>query len=130
MRLTIWQHVGMNILKFAGRAALAAIFIQGGIDSVRSPAGRARMVEQAGLPQPQLLTRLNGGVMAGAGTLLALGLAPRSSALALLASLLPTTIIGHAFWNAQGQERQGQMVHFAKNLAMMGALLLVVADRE
>ena len=116
MRLAIWQHVCMNILKFAGRAALAAIFIQGGIDSVRSPAGRARMVEQAGLPEPELLTRLNGGVMAGAGT--------------LLASLLPTTIVGHAFWNAHGQERQGQMVHFAKNLAMMGALLLVVADRE
>lgn len=120
----------MNILKFAGRAAVAAIFIQGGIDSVRNPAGRARMVEQAGLPEPELLTRLNGGLMAGAGSLLALGVAPRSSALALLASLLPTTIVGHAFWNAQGQERQGQMVHFAKNLAMMGALLLVVADRE
>ncbi|WP_456831259.1 DoxX family protein [Deinococcus sp. UYEF24] len=120
----------MNILKVAGRAALAAIFIQSGLDSVRSPAGRAQMVEQAGLPEPQLLTQLNGGVMAGAGTLLALGVAPRSSALALLASLLPTTIVGHAFWNAEGQERQNQLVHFAKNLAMMGALLLVVADRE
>jgi putative oxidoreductase len=120
----------MNILKIAGRAALAAIFVQSGIEAVRSPSSRARIVEQAGLPEPELLTQLNGGVMAGAGVLLAVGLAPRSSALALLASLLPTTIVGHAFWNAQGRERPRQLVHFFKNLAMMGALLLVVADRE
>ncbi len=120
----------MNILKFAGRAALSTIFIQSGLDSVRHPAGPAQVVERAGLPEPELLTQLNGGLMAGAGTLLALGLAPRSSALALLASLVPTTIVGHAFWNAEGKERQTQMVHFAKNMAMMGALLLVVADRE
>ncbi|WP_425146197.1 DoxX family protein [Deinococcus sp.] len=120
----------MNLLKSVGRAALAAIFVNGGIDAVRSPAARARMVEQAGLPEPELLTRINGGVMAGAGVLMALGLAPRSMALALLGSLVPTTVVGHAFWNAQGAERQNQLVHFTKNLAMMGALLLVVADRE
>lgn len=130
MRLPIWQHVGMNILKIAGRTALSAIFIQSGLDAVQRPGMPAQMVERAGLPQPELLTQINGGLMAGAGTLLALGLAPRSSALALLASLVPTTVVGHAFWNAEGRERQNQMVHFAKNLAMMGALLLVVADRE
>ncbi|MGI8747381.1 MAG: DoxX family protein [Deinococcus sp.] len=118
----------MNILKAAGRAALAGIFIQSGIDALRHPGGRAQLVEQAGLPEPELLTRINGGVMAGAGGLMALGLAPRSSALALLASLLPTTIVGHAFWDAEGAERQSQLTHFAKNIAMMGGLLLVVAD--
>ena len=120
----------MNILKSVGRAALAAIFVQSGIDAVRSPAGRARMVEQAGLPEPELLTQINGGVMAGAGTLMALGLAPRSMALALLGSLVPTTIVGHDFWNARGPERHQQLTHFFKNVAMMGALLLVVTDRE
>ena len=118
----------MNILKAAGRAALAGIFIQSGMDALRHPAGRAQLVERAGLPEPELLTRINGGVMAGAGGLMALGLAPRSSALALLASLLPTTIVGHAFWDAEGAERQSQLTHFAKNIAMMGGLLLVVAD--
>ena len=120
----------MNILKTAGRTALAAIFVQSGIDAVRSPGGRAQMVERAGLPEAELLTQINGGVMAGAGTLLAVGFAPRSMALALLGSLVPTTIVGHAFWNAEGAEKQQQLTHFLKNLAMMGALLLVVTDRE
>lgn len=121
---------GMSILKFVGRAALSGLFVQGGIDAALNPGGRAQMVERAGLPQPELLTRINGGVMAGAGTLMALGLAPRTSALALLASLVPTTIVGHAFWHAEGPDRQNQLIHFAKNVAMMGGLLLVVADSD
>ncbi|MFC4455029.1 DoxX family membrane protein [Deinococcus sonorensis] len=120
----------MNILKFAGRAALAAIFVQSGLESVQRPAGRARLVERAGLPEPELLTRINGGLMAGAGAMLAAGLAPRSSALTLAALLLPTTIVGHAYWNAPAEQREGQRIHFLKNLAMLGALLLVVADRD
>ncbi|AWN22362.1 DoxX family protein [Deinococcus irradiatisoli] len=119
----------MSILNFIGRAALASMFIQGGLSALQDPKQRARMVERAGLPAPELLTQINGGVMAASGVMMTLGIMPRTSALALLASMVPTTVIGHPFWRLEGAERQGQMLHFSKNVAMMGGLLLVVADR-
>ncbi|TSA87908.1 DoxX family protein [Deinococcus detaillensis] len=119
----------MSILNFVGRAALASIFVQGGLSALQHPQQRAKLVERAGLPQPELLTQINGGIMAASGVLMALGIMPRTSALALLSSMVPTTVVGHPFWQLEGAERQGQMLHFAKNVAMMGGLLLVVADR-
>ena len=40
----------MSILKFVGRAALASIFVQGGLSALQDPRQRARLVERAGLP--------------------------------------------------------------------------------
>lgn len=120
----------MSILNFVGRAALASIFVQGGVSALQDPTRRARLVEHAGLPKPELLTQINGGVMAASGVMMALGIMPRTSALTLLASMVPTTVVGHPFWQLQGHERQGQMLHFAKNVAMMGGLLMVVADQK
>ncbi|WP_420595277.1 DoxX family protein [Deinococcus sp.] len=119
----------MSILNVVGRAALASIFVQGGLSAVQQPQQRAKLVAQAGLPAPELLTQINGGVMVLSGSLMTLGIMPRTSALALLAALVPTTVVGHPFWQfEEGAQRQGQMLHFAKNLALMGGLLLVVAD--
>ena len=42
--------------------------------------------------------RANAAVQVVAGTTLALGLAPRLSALAPAGSLVPTTLAGHPYW--------------------------------
>ncbi len=64
-----------------------------------------------------------------AGTLLALGRFPRLSALALAATLVPTTLAGHRFWEAGEETDQAQQrIHFLKNLSMFGGLLIAAAD--
>ena len=64
-----------------------------------------------------------------AGTLLALGRFPRLSALALAATLVPTTAAGHRFWEAEEDaDRAQQRIHFLKNLSMFGGLLIAAAD--
>jgi putative oxidoreductase len=64
-----------------------------------------------------------------AGTMLALGRAPRLSALALAGSLIPTTLAGHAYWAIEDPaERKIQRIQFHKNMAMIGGLLLAVLD--
>ena len=115
----------MGVLETVGRVCLAAMFVQGGAQALSNPGKRAELVERAGLPEPELAVRLNGAVMVGAGAMLALGVAPRLAAGALAASLVPTTLVGHAFWQKEGGERQGQQLHFLKNLAMFGGLLVV-----
>lgn len=78
---------------------------------------------------PESAVRLNGGIQLVAGTLLAVGRMPRLSALALAATVVPTTLAGHRFWEVEDdKERAGQRVHFLKNLSLLGGLLIAAAD--
>jgi hypothetical protein len=61
--------------------------------------------------------------------LLGLGRFPRLSALALAATLVPTTLAGHRFWEAEDDAgRTQQQIHFLKNLSMLGGLLIAADD--
>ncbi len=114
-----------------GRLFLSAIFISGGANVFMNPDGRAQKVAAAGIPAPRSATILNGAVMAVAGTTLAAGIAPKLSALALLGTLIPTTFVGHPYWQETDQmTRANQQIHFLKNAGMMGGLLMVLAQKK
>jgi hypothetical protein len=73
--------------------------------------------------------KVNGAVQTVAGTLLGMGVMPRLAAAAIAASLVPTTLAAHRFWEENDpQERARQRIQFLKNLTMMGGLLLAAAD--
>lgn len=72
--------------------------------------------------------RVNGAVQVGAGILLAFGRVPRLASAALAASLIPTTFAGHRFWEAEGDERKAQQLQFAKNMSLLGGLVLAATD--
>jgi uncharacterized membrane protein YphA (DoxX/SURF4 family) len=119
---------------------LGTVFIVSGIDTLRNPRPRVRMSEdigpkvarQLGLPDdPETVVKINAGVQVGAGLMLATGRFPRLAALALLASLVPTTVAGHRFWAVQSPEEGAQQrTHFLKNLGLGGGLLLAAVDTE
>lgn len=119
------------------RPLLAAIFLWGGYQAVRKPEGLAKRasgvldrvapaLEDAGVPADSAtLVQVNGAVQVAGGSMLALGVAPRVSATVLAATLVPTTLGGHAFWDEDDpQARSLQQVQFAKNLSLLGGLLL------
>src|SRR4051812_8244457 len=119
---------------------MAAIFVSGGLDVFRNPAPRverARPVAEklaGALPRPtdpEQLVKLNAAVHVVFGSLLALDKLPRLSAAVLAASLVPTTVGGHRFWEEQDpQAKAMQRVHFMKNLAMLGGLIVAATDRR
>jgi uncharacterized membrane protein YphA (DoxX/SURF4 family) len=129
----------MSVTHALARPLLAGMFVAGGADTVQHPETKVPKADPVvravtrpiGLPQdPALLVRVNGAVQVTAGLLLALGRHPRLAATALAASLVPTTIAGHRFWEeADPDTRAGQRVHFLKNVAMLGGLLLAATDR-
>ncbi|MCU1496116.1 MAG: DoxX family protein, partial [Acidimicrobiales bacterium] len=87
----------------------------------------------AGRPLPfetETYVKVNAAVQVGAGVLLSLGKLPRLSSAALAASMIPTTLAGHRFWEAEGLERQSQQVHFFKNVSILGGLILAAVDTE
>jgi uncharacterized membrane protein YphA (DoxX/SURF4 family) len=120
----------LSITKAVGRAALAALFVIGGSAAATKPTQRVKRLEEAGLPSSALAVRANGVAMTIAGGMLGLGIAPRAAATVLAVSLVPTTLVGHPFWSEKGEARAAQQTHFMKNLAILGALLLVMAEEE
>jgi uncharacterized membrane protein YphA (DoxX/SURF4 family) len=111
-----------------GRALLSVQFITGGWAAAREPGRRVVSVERIGLPEPELLVRVNGGAMVLGGIALALGFKPRWAAALLAALLVPTTYAGHRFWTMDpGPERAQQTIQFCKNATMLGGLVVVTA---
>jgi putative oxidoreductase len=62
-------------------------------------------------------------ILAGAG--LIFGVYPEICTLALIAFMIPATLMAHSFWLESGQLFQRQLVNFLKNLAMIGGLLFI-----
>jgi uncharacterized membrane protein YphA (DoxX/SURF4 family) len=120
------------------RPLLASSFVVAGYQALRNPGplGPAAaevggpIVEKVGLrADPLTLVQVNAAAQMGAGLLLALGRLPRVSSLVLAASLVPTTLAAHRFWESAGDdERRAQAQQFLKNAAMLGGLVLAALD--
>lgn len=119
------------MIKALGHFLLGLVFISGGSNTFINPDGRAEKVAAAGIPQARQATILNGAVMMVGGTLLSLNILPKFAALVLLGSLIPTTFVGHPFWKEETPAgRATHQTHFLKNLAIMGALLVVLTEKN
>lgn len=115
----------MQLVRRLGQLGLGAMFIKLGSDAAREPGARPEKAAAIGVPQPELAVRANGTIMTVAGWMLATDRWPRLAALLLAASLVPTTLAGHPFWEAPpGPERTGNTIHFLKNLGLVGGLLV------
>lgn len=122
------------MVKSLGQMLLAGIFLFGGADAFARPGGRVKVVAEAkltaGLPNPKSAVELNGAAMMVGGAMLALDIAPGLAAVGLISSLIPTTIVGHAFWKAEDEAaRKMQRTQFLKNLGLLGGLLLLLARK-
>lgn len=137
----------MTVSRTIARPMLASMFLVGGVHALRNAdrlAVRAKPVlerlvplvsraaPQVPLPSdPATLVRLNAGVQVGAGLSLATGRAPRLSAAVLAASLVPTTLGGHRFWEEQDPTAKSQQrLNFFKNVSMLGGLLIAAGDTD
>ncbi|MCU1617445.1 MAG: DoxX family protein [Frankiales bacterium] len=134
------------LVRRIARPLLAAPFVVLGVDALRNPGPRVAtarplveaVTEQADKQLPvqvprdvEQWVRINAGVMVGAGALFGLGRLPRLSAVLLSATMVPTTAAGHRFWEHDDkQTRQQQLIHFLKNLGLVGGLLIAAVDTE
>ena len=107
----------------AGRILLALIFVGSGIGKIGNFAGTAGYMARMGMPLTEVL--LVGAILIEVlgGLALAAGFKTRWAALAIFLFMIPTTLIFHAFWAVPQDQAMGQMIHFQKNLAIMGGLL-------
>ena len=134
------------LVRRIARPLLAAPFVYGGISTLRKPQDRvpgARPVVEriAATADKQLPVKVptdveqwvkaDAAVKVVAGALFGLGRLPRLTSLALSASIVPTTLAGHRFWeHTDPTERFGQLSNFLKNAGLLGGLLLAAVDTE
>jgi putative oxidoreductase len=137
----------MTATRLIARPLLASTFVVGGLNALKNaPAlattakpvvDRIRPLLEKAAPQVNIpedtvtLVRINAVAQILAAGALARGRAPRLSSTVLAASLVPTTLAGHQFWNeSDPQLKSNQRIHFFKNLSMLGGLLLASVDTE
>ena len=125
----------MRISSFVARPLLAGMFVYGGLDAFRNPAGKVPRAEKVAPDIANLvgidadteqLVQFNGAVQVGAGITLALGIFPRLSALLLAGSLVPTTLAGHRFWEEEDDAARRSRPSSSSRTGMLGGLLLVI----
>jgi len=116
-----------SLAAFLGRILLALIFVVSGVGKITGYAGTASYMASRGLPMVEVLLPLTIAVELGGGLLLALGWKTRWAAAALFLFLVPTTLIFHQFWGIDPKLVQMQKIHFLKNVAIMGGMLMVIA---
>lgn len=137
----------MTALRLIARPMLASVFFLGAADALKNAptlgtkASRVtdkivplaqRAVPGAPIPtDPVTLVRINAGVQIVAAAALATGRAPRISSTVLAASLLPTTVAGHAFWReSDATAKRTQRLNFFKGISLVGGLLIAGVDTE
>ena len=125
-------------IRTVARSLIASAFVVGGVnaltrskqlapdaDDIARPIAKALGLEQ----DTETLVKAHAGLQIGSGVLFALGVAPRVTGTVLAASLVPTTLAGHAFWDESDREaRRKQLIAFTKNAAVLGGLLYVALD--
>jgi putative oxidoreductase len=134
------------LVRRIARPLLAAPFVYGGISTLRKPQDRVpgarpvveKIAETADKQLPVEVPRnveqwvkADAAVKVVAGALFGLGRLPRLTAVLLSASVVPTTLAGHRFWEHDDPtERFGQLSNFLKNAGLLGGLLLAAVDTE
>lgn len=135
----------MTLSRLVARPLLSATFIVGPINALKDVEASAKKAEpvtgpmvkaaqRAGVPMshdPKTLVRINAIVQLVGAAGLATGKFPRASAALLAGSLVPTTLAGHRFWEeSDPKAKKMQRIHFAKNLSLLGGLIIAARDTE
>jgi putative oxidoreductase len=108
-----------------GRLLLAYIFVMSGYGKIVGFAGTAKFMASKGMPMIEPLLVASIIVELVGGLMLAVGWKARWAAWAIFLFIIPATLIFHAYWAVPPEQAYGQMIHFQKNLAIMGGMLYV-----
>jgi putative oxidoreductase len=111
----------------AGRALFALVvgyLALGNLLDLEASVGYAK---SKGAPLASVTVPLGSlGLIGGALAVLA-GVYPALGSLAVVAFLVPITVIMHDFWTMEGQDRQNEQIHFLKNVGLLGGAFVFLA---
>jgi putative oxidoreductase len=110
----------MKYLPLTARIFIAIIFVYSGIGKILGFGETQAMMSDAGLPVAGLLLVGTIAFQLLGGLSLVLGYKVKWGAILLILFLIPATLVFHSPFNPE------QLTNFLKNLALIGALLLII----
>lgn len=115
-------------MRVLARMLLSAIFVGSSQNAIQNAEQMTAPAEALGIPEPVQAVRAHGVINLVGGLMMALGFKPRLAAYALAGNLIVTTAGGHRFWEDDDEgAKMNNMVHFMKNLSLLGGLFAVIA---
>jgi putative oxidoreductase len=116
-----------SIVPLFGRILLSSVFILSGISKITAFAMEEGYVVAKHLPLPAVALTIALVIELAGGLALLAGWFTKFTAWIVFLYMIPTTFLFHNFWAMQGMDRYDNTIHFQKNLAIMGGLLLLAA---
>jgi putative oxidoreductase len=118
-----------NPLNFAARLLMVALFLPAGIGKLTGFAGTVGYISSVGLPLPTLAAAVALIVEIVGGLALLAGFGTRIAALVLAAFTLVASFFFHNYWGVPADQAFMQQLLFFKNIAVVGGLLAIAANR-
>jgi putative oxidoreductase len=121
----------MQQLFVAGRIIVGAYYLFSAFNHFSQLGMMAGFAASKGVPAPKVAVFISGVLLLIAGLTLLLGYLPRLGVAALVLFFVPVTLMMHAFWaDADPGARMNDMIHFTKNIALLGSSLMFLAIPE
>lgn len=118
----------MDVLVLIGRIFFALLFLGAGIGHITQRDMMTGYAASKGVPAAGLMVPLSGVVIILAGLMVAVGVWPDLGALLLVAFLVPTAVLMHAFWReTEPASKANEQTQFLKDLSLAGAALALFA---
>ncbi len=120
----------MKAIFFLGRMIFGGFFLYNAINHFKQQEAMAQYASAKDVPMPQQAVAASGVLLAVGGASLILGLKPKLGAAALVAFLAAVSPTMHDFWNQEPGQETNDMIHFSKNMALLGAVLALMGVPE
>ena len=118
----LWQDFGVLV----GRVLIGWLFVESGWRKLMGMDAFIASLVSRRVPYATVLGWIGAPLEFLGGLALMLGGVTRCAALAMIAFTIVATLIGHRYWEITGAAlRRMQQAHFAKNLAIIGGLVLL-----
>jgi putative oxidoreductase len=116
-----------RVMPLIARILVSIIFLLSGITKAMTFSGSESYLVAKHFPIPALM--LVGAIIVEilGGLCVLLGFKVRIASFIMFLYLIPTTLTFHNFWAMQGMARADNQIHFLKNLAIMGGLLMLTS---
>jgi len=117
-----------NMLFLIGRVLYGGFFINSALNHFRHTKMLAGYAQSKGVTSPQLAVQATGILLLVGGLSVLVGYEIMWGILALVIFLLGTSIKMHDFWNDKDpQAKSMNQIQFNKNMALLGAALMMLA---
>jgi putative oxidoreductase len=114
-----------------GRLVFGSFFLYNGINHVKQHKNLSQYAGLKDVPMPEQAVTASSVLLLLGGASILLGMKPKIGTAAVIAFLAGVSPMMHDFWAQKDpRQRQNEMIHFSKNMALLGAAIALMGVEE